>query len=275
MKNIIELISRFKDFLVYLFFSFLSLYLLFTYGYHHQNSFLNTSSAVMGSIYEKTSVVTDYLALQNRNEELIIALSRSRMENLDKRLTRDSTFNRLDSIRGIEYIYRPAKVINKTTSYRTNYLTLDKGSIHGVQLNDGVVSVTNGLVGRITKVSEHFSLVTPIINSKMALRVSLKKNNATGLLQWDGADISKAQVNEIGKRVNVQEGDTIITTASSKFLPKNVVVGYVEKTEENGDIQNIDISLKTDYHTVLDVYVISNLLREEQVDLESNFIPQE
>jgi rod shape-determining protein MreC len=95
-----------------------------------------------------------------------------------------------------------------------------------------------------------------------------------GLLQWDGANISNAQVNEIGKRVNVQLGDTVVTSGSSAYLPRGVDVGFVTQIEPMGDVLNITIELKTDFTKVLDVMVISNVFRLEQLQLESNQNPE-
>lgn len=275
MKNLVELISKFKDFIIYIFFSLVSLYLLFSNGFYHQNSFLNSSSELMGGIYARTSSISDYLELEERNKELRIELALSKMKLLESSLDLDDNpIEVIDSLSALQFSFRPAKVINKTTGYNENHITINKGSTNGVKVDDGVISMGNSLVGRVCKVSEHFSLVTPIINAEFALTVSLKKNNVDGLLQWDGADIGFAQVNEIGKRVNIQIGDTLVTSGSSAYLPRGVDVGYVIEIEPMGDVLNITIELKTDFTKVLDVMVISNVFRIEQQKLESDQNPE-
>ena len=275
MKNLVELISKFKNFIIYIFFSIVSLYLLFSNGFYHQNSFLNSSNEFMGGVHERASSLSDYLELEGRNKELRIELALSKMKLSENSLgLDDSTIEVVDSLTALQFSYRPAKVINKTTGYNKNHITVNKGSINGVKIDDGVISMGNGLVGRVSKVSKHFSLVTPIINAEFALKVSLKKNNVDGLLQWDGANISNAQVNEIGKRVNVQLGDTVVTSGSSAYLPRGVDVGFVTQIEPMGDVLNITIELKTDFTKVLDVMVISNVFRLEQLQLESNQNPE-
>ena len=229
----------------------------------------------MGGVHERASSLSDYLELEGRNKELRIELALSKMKLSENSLgLDDSTIEVVDSLTALQFSYRPAKVINKTTGYNKNHITVNKGSINGVKIDDGVISMGNGLVGRVSKVSKHFSLVTPIINAEFALKVSLKKNNVDGLLQWDGANISNAQVNEIGKRVNVQLGDTVVTSGSSAYLPRGVDVGFVTQIEPMGDVLNITIELKTDFTKVLDVMVISNVFRLEQLQLESNQNPE-
>ena len=164
----------------------------------------------MGGVHERASFLSDYLELEGRNKELRIELALSKMKLSENSLgLDDSTIEVVDSLTALQFSYRPAKVINKTTGYNKNHITVNKGSTNGVKIDDGVISMGNGLVGRVSKVSKHFSLVTPIINAEFALKVSLKKNNVDGLLQWDGANISNAQVNEIGKRVNVNVGNAL------------------------------------------------------------------
>ncbi len=271
MKNLVELITKFKDLLIYIFFSVISLYLLYSNGFYHQNSFLNSSNEMMGNIYERTSSISNYLELQRRNDELRIELALAKMRLVDSSysLANDSSIVS-DSLTKLQYTYREAQIINKTTGYKKNYITLNKGSANGMQVDDGVIGFNNSLVGRISKVSEHYSLITPIINAEFALRIKLKKNNVDGLLQWNGRDIKFAQVNEIGKRVNVVIGDTIVTSGASAYLPAGVGVGYVTEIEPNGDVLDIEIELKTDFTQVLDVLTISNVLRKEQQSIESD-----
>lgn len=271
MKNLVELISKFKDFIIYIFFSFISLYLLFSNGFYHQNSFLNSSDEFMGSIYEKTSSVTNYLELKRRNEELRIELALTKMKLNESSLsTSDDSNIKIDSTLELQFTYREAQVINRTTGYKKNHITINKGTINGINVDDGVIAINNSLIGRVSKVSEHFSLVTPVINAEFALKVQLKKNKVGGLLKWDGADITMAQVNEIGKRIDVQIGDTIETSGSSAYLPQGVDVGFVKSVVTSGDVLEIEIELKTDFTNVFDVYTISNAMRLEQHSLESN-----
>jgi hypothetical protein len=75
MKNLVELISKFKNFIIYIFFSIVSLYLLFSNGFYHQNSFLNSSNEFMGGVHERASSLSDYLELEGRNKELRIELA--------------------------------------------------------------------------------------------------------------------------------------------------------------------------------------------------------
>ncbi|MFK7756845.1 MAG: rod shape-determining protein MreC [Flavobacteriales bacterium] len=269
MKNLVELIVKFKDLLIYIFFSVFSLYLLYSNGFYHQNSFLNTSNELMGSFYERTGSITSYLELEERNKELRVELALAQMRLAENKysVSRDSLVSN-DSTLALQYIYREAQVINKTTNYSKNHFTLNKGSKNGIELDDGVISFSKELVGRVSKVSEHYSLVTPIINAEFALQVQLEKNNVAGLLQWSGADIKYAQVNEIGKRVRVKEGDHVITGGPSEYFPRGVSVGYITEIEPNGDVLDIEIELSAELDQVLDVMVISNMLRPEQKEIE-------
>jgi len=273
MKKIVELISNFRNLIVYLIFATLSLYLLFSKGFYHQNSFLSTTDKFMGSVYQKTSVVSNYIDLEEKNEalRLELALTKMRLSQNSFSLNNDSIL-KTDSLRKLQYSFRPAKVINKTTGYNRNYFTIDKGYENGVELDDGVISFTNNLVGRVSKVSEHFSLVTPVINSDFALKVQLKNSKVNGLLNWNGASNLNAQVSEIGKRVNVQVGDSIVSSINSKYFPADITVGIVENIETEGDILNLEIRLAEDPNSVIDVMVVSNYLRKEQELLEEDLI---
>ncbi len=271
MKNLVELIAKFKDFIIYIFFSIFSLYLLYSNGFYHQNSFLNTSNKLMGGFYNRTASITNYLNLEERNELLRVELALTKMKLTESQYSlSDKVLIMEDSLSALQYVYHQAQIINKTINYSKNHFTINKGSQNGIELDDGVISFSNELIGRISKVSDHYSLVTPIINAEFALKVQLEKNNVPGLLQWDGADIRYAQVNEIGKRVKVKEGDHVITTGPSEYFPKGVSVGHITEIEPNGDVLDLEIELSAKLEEVLDVMVISNVLRKEQQELESS-----
>jgi len=71
--------------------------------------------------------------------------------------------------------------------------------------------------------------------------------------------------------VDIQVGDTIITSGFSSSFPGNKLVGIVKRTEKtpNAAFWNIDITLATDFKQIQSVYVLDAPLREEQTKLES------
>ena len=138
-------------------------------------------------------------------------------------------------------------------------------------MKDMAVIGEEGIVGIVLESSPNFATVLPIINPDFRLSAKIRKNNFSGILLWDGSSSRQAVLNEIPYHVDVQVGDTIITSGFSAIFPEGLHVGTVsEFTLQEGNFYNIRIDLGTDFSTLFHVNVINNFLQEEQLKLEEN-----
>jgi rod shape-determining protein MreC len=175
-----------------------------------------------------------------------------------------------DTLMKVQYIYVPAKVINAGTTKQKNYLTLNRGSLDGIEPNMAVIG-QQGVVGIVRNASKHFSTVIPIINTSFELSIETKNDHHFGLLRWNGLDPQFAMVDDMAKHAKVSVGDSIVTRGSSAIFPPGMMVGVVEVVEEvpGSNFHKIDVKLATSFTSLNYVYVIKNTLREEQVKLEA------
>ena len=98
----------------------------------------------------------------------------------------------------------------------------------------------------------------------------IKKNNYYGSLQWDGNDYAYSYLNDIPYHVEVNAGDTIVTSGLSKIFPEGIVVGYVESVDkETANFLKIKVKLAVDFKRINHVYVILNNKKNEQTSLEA------
>jgi len=164
MGRIVDLILKNQNFLVFIVFALISLRLVFSYNYHHQNSFLKASSFFMQSISDRSSALNNYFGLKEENNELRLELTKTKMqlEQYQLKLQGEKTIEK-DTARALQFTFQSARLVNKNLKYKKNFLTLDKGSLAGVKVNDGVITATNQVVGKVVDVSEHYSLVMPVI----------------------------------------------------------------------------------------------------------------
>jgi rod shape-determining protein MreC len=183
------------------------------------------------------------------------------------KLYHDSTcFSELPFI--IQYI--PAKVINNSTTRANNYVTLNKGAKHGVQKEMGVIGQT-GIVGIISDVSENFSIVMSVLHKKNNISVRMKKARFIGNLNWDGSDAQQASISGVPVNALIENGDTIVTSGFSSIFPEDIPVGKVIKVESTAtsNFYEITVQLFTNFHTLNYVYVVKNILKQEQDSLEA------
>ena len=68
-----------------------------------------------------------------------------------------------DSTEHFPYSFVTADVVNNSVTHLSNYITVNKGRKDGVEPDMGVVS-ERGVVGIVSTVSDHFSVVIPLEN---------------------------------------------------------------------------------------------------------------
>ena len=150
-----------------------------------------------------------------------------------------------------------------------NYITLNRGRKNGLQ-KEMAVCTPEGIVGLIQDLSDHFAVVIPLINVDARISAKIKKNNYYGSLQWDGNDYSYSYLNDIPYHVEVNAGDTIVTSGLSKIFPEGIVVGYVESVDKvTANFLKIKVKLAVDFKRINHVYVILNNKKNEQTSLEA------
>jgi rod shape-determining protein MreC len=92
-------------------------------------------------------------------------------------------------------------------------------------------------------------------------------------VQWDGdgRDSRHIDLLYITREVNVQVGDSIMTTGYSQIYPNDLLVGTVASVEPDSDQRNLKISvlLSVDFGKLAYVYVIENVFRQEVDSLAS------
>ncbi|MDR0995971.1 MAG: rod shape-determining protein MreC, partial [Tannerella sp.] len=167
------------------------------------------------------------------------------------------------------YATLPAKVVNNSVAYLSNYITINKGKSDGLHPDMGVLS-SEGVVGIISTVSEHYAVVIPILNPKFRLSCKVAGSNYFGSMSWNGRDISYAQLEELPRHVAFQVGDTIVTSGYSSIFPEGVRVGTVSsfKKQRNDNFYALTVKLASDFHDLGTVLVIRNYHQKERKQLE-------
>lgn len=274
MKNLLHFIVRFHFTILFIVFELFCLLLLVNYNNYQKSQFLNSSNSISGGIYEKVSSVTDYLSLAKTNEEL--SRENAKLNNLlgsSFKSSVDSSFTYSDTLYRQQYIYRTAKIINNSVNKQLNYITLNKGRIHGIESDMGVVTV-NGVVGVVKSVSENYSSVISLLNSRIKISAKIKKNDYFGSLSWDGKDYRKALLLDIPFHVQVQKGDTIVTSGFSSTFPEGLTLGVIDEvlTSSGSNFQEVKVLLSNDFKSLSYVKVIGDLLKEERIELEEGVV---
>ncbi len=222
------------------------------------------------SFYEKINNTTSYFSLRRINDSLLNENARLRTMQLNAYYQNGFTLSTLnDTNYKQQYSYISANVVNNSVIRRNNYITIDKGRIHGIEPNMGVIS-SNGVVGIVTGVSEHFSTIRSALNKETKISAMLKKNGAFGSLAWNGDNPKYTNLVDVNKHVQVKVGDEVVTNDFSTIFPVGIPIGTIaEQSLDAGDnFHTLKVELYTDFSTLRNVYVIRNKFKDEQLELE-------
>ena len=270
MKEIIKLILKYHFTIIFILLEIVSFSLIIRHNEYQRAIFSESASTLFGNISSTITSIKDYFRLKEMNESLANEniLLKNRLEKYE--FLRDTIIHGTvvqDSIPVYEYI--GAKQVNATYNRTKNYITLNQGRKNGIQ-KEMAVCTPEGIVGLIQDLSDHFAVVIPLINVDSRISAKIKKNNYYGSLQWDGNDYAYSYLNDIPYHVEVNAGDTIVTSGLSKIFPEGIVVGYVESVDkETANFLKIKVKLAVDFKRINHVYVILNNKKNEQTSLEA------
>jgi rod shape-determining protein MreC len=207
---------------------------------------------------------SDYIALKETNNYLI-----EENAKLHALLKNETSFVDSTLIKNKHYHYYPAKIINTSVSKRNNFITLNKGSKHGIKQGMGVIT-KHGVIGIIYSVSQQYAIAISLLHRKSAIGILLKKNNHNGILKWKGFDYKLASINNFPNHIPIVIGDTITTNSHSIIFPEGVPIGTIKTIQKNAHdgFFDVSVSLFEDFNQLNYVYIIHSDEAAEQLKLE-------
>jgi rod shape-determining protein MreC len=259
MRTLLKILQRYSNFLVFLALEVAAFMLITRNNAYPRSSMLSTANSIVAWQHEQVSAISDYFHLHEENEDLI----RENTELRNQLSAMESAFTG-DSIRHMD-----AKVVQMTTDRLHNYLTINRGRRDGIVRGQGVRNA-NGAVGIIRTVGRNYSIVIPLIHTQTNLSCRIAKNGYISTLQWDGKDSHYAQLADVALHVEVQKGDTIVTSGLGTVFPEGIPVGIVENCSirEGDTYYTIRVRLEVDYRRIRFVEVIQNGHQQEMEELE-------
>ena len=272
MRNILVFIIRYHFLLLFLLLEFLSITLLVNSTYYQSSAILKAGSRVTGQFYTSVSNTTDYLKLRTTNEHLAQenALLRQ-MKGVSFLRNDTNTFWVNDTLYRQQYKYIVAKVVLNTVGKRNNYIMIDKGSRSGIQ-KDMAVITSRGIVGTVVNVSENFSWVMSMLNKHTRISGRIAKNDQMGTIVWNGVDHLYGTLTDIPAHVKIAKGDTIVSSGFSYIFPAGLVIGTITdfRVEQGDHFYTIPFRFSVDFNALQYVYVVKNLMKDEQEKLEKS-----
>ena len=261
MYNLFRFIKINHFLLLFLLIEGFSIFLLLKNNGYQANKAINFSTQYTSYLYKYTDSFTDYLALKEINEHLV-----NENAKLHSLLKNESNFTDSTLIKNKKYNYYPAKVINNSVSKRNNFITLNKGLKHGINVGMGVIT-KKGVIGVIHSISENYSIAISLLNRESAIGIQLNKNNHNGILKWKGFNYKTVSINDFPNHIPIEVGDTISSNSHSIIFPEGVNIGAVKSIikNKNDGFYNVSIQLFEDFNQLNYVYIVHSQSAKEQL----------
>ncbi len=182
---------------------------------------------------EKSDLLVSVEELQSENASLRQEIEDLKQENLQMQEDKVE-LNTLRELYELDNTYSDyekvgAAVIGRSSDNWYSTFTIDKGSDDGIEVDMNVIS-GNGLVGRVTTVSDSFSIVTAIIDDSSNVSAMLLNTSdictVSGDLQL--ADEGYISLQHLDGDVKISDGDMIVTSNISEKYLEGILIGYAK-----------------------------------------------
>jgi rod shape-determining protein MreC len=273
MRYLFYLLRKHYFYFLFLFLEVIALVMFFTFNEFQNSAIARVTNTISGSVQLVASNVSGYFSLRSKNQMLSEDNARLHSRLPDAFYRADSnSFYISDTLYETEYRYISARVISNTTNQRNNFLMLGKGKKQGIENHMGVI-VGNRIVGQVVSVSDHFSWVMSVLNKDTRISGKFRKNDQLVNVEWNGGNYRIGSVREIPKHVEINPGDTIITSGNSDIFPEGILIGTIRDFTITRDenFNNATIYFATDFNSLSYIEVIIDLMRKEKEELKASF----
>lgn len=277
MRKLLEFLVGKRHWFLFILLEAISLMLVYRNNAYQRNIMCSSANIVTGNIASISGSIVSYIHLREINKELLERNGQLELQMLDLQDQLDALVADTVSFKGFTpdsaeqfpYSFIVAEVVNNSVTHLSNYITVNKGKLDGITSDMGVVS-ERGVVGIVSTVSDHFSVIIPLLNPKFRLSCKVLGSSYFGSLSWNGRDTRYANLEELPRHVEFQKGDTVVTSGYSAVFPAGIIVGTVADFEKQHDdnFYSLQVELATDFHALNDVRIIKNFYQAEQINVE-------
>ena len=159
-----------------------------------------------------------------------------------------------------ELQYRDAAVVRRSASNWYSNLTIDRGTLGGVEVDDCVIDQYGHLVGVITEANPNSSIVTTILDPTLELGGRVARTDEDAILEGDFSLMLDGllRLSFLPEDAKLVTGDLVTTSGLGGVYPPGLLVGSVatQDVEEDGVSRYAQVQPVADIAGVQYVYVI-------------------
>lgn len=207
----------------------------------------NTVSAPFRAAYtsiatwfnDKQAYYKDTTDLEKENAALRLQIAR--MEAAARQAQADSEENqRLRELLNLReqrrsFVFEPASITERSPSNWTDSFTLNRGTNHGVEQGDCVITEEEALVGVVSEVGLNWCTVLLVTDTDTSLGAQVFRTRDLGLAQGDFSlmDQGQLRLGYLPAGAALLNGDLIVTSGLGGFYPSGLVIGSVDEVQQD------------------------------------------
>lgn len=211
--------------------------------FFNATSISKENESLKGQIADLNSQLIDYERVKKENEHL---KELANIESVSEDIVLMSAF-----------------VISRNPNAMYESFVIDKGSIHGVELNDPVIT-QNGIIGYVSELTAISSLVTTILDPAMDISVYEITTKELGVVSGETSMASNNQtkMSILSNKTEIDVGDIIVSAGATGKFPEGLAVGVVEEVrdENHGMTKYAIIEPVEDISRVSNVQIVIDFL---------------
>lgn len=208
------------------------------------------------------SIVDHYVWLVNtkkQNEELEkeVAFLRTKVAALQEVELENARLRQALQFRDtIDQKLLPAHVVAHDVSNDYFVIRIDKGERDGVFAGMGVIS-PNGLVGRVQRVTAHYSDVLTLVDPTSNVDAIIQRSRARGIISGQSKQLT-CKMKYVDRLEDVAVNDTVVSSGFGAIFPKGLLVGYVTAVipNANGILQTVTVKSGVDIYRLEEVFIV-------------------
>ena len=228
--------------------------------------FRSAYTAVANWITDKQNYYQDVTALEEENTSLRRenAQLRAQLRQAETDSEENARLRELLNLR--EQIYdlelETAMVTEHEVTNWTSSLTLNKGTEHGVEVNDCVITETGALVGVVSRVGLNWCTVLTIVDTDTSLGAQVFRTKDLGLAVGDFSLMgeNRLRLDYLPADCQLLGGDLVLTSGLGGYYPSGLEIGTVEvvQPDDSGAASYAVLTPVADFDSLVEVFIVKS-----------------
>lgn len=158
--------------------------------------------------------------------------------------------------------FESAYITEHAVTNWTDSLTLDKGTKHGVEVNDCVIDETGALVGIVSEAGYNWCTVLTLVDTDTSIGAQVFRTKDLGLAVGDFSLMGEGllRLDYLPAGCQLMAGDLVETSGLGGYYPSGLVIGSVEEIQkdDSGSASYAILAPAVDFSGLTEVFIIKS-----------------